>query len=148
MGHISIKKDGPLAAYGNRGGYEEYASTKALVRRVEARLIEENLEMPAEGVNGRWIFERIGKGDKLIKGVLEDWMHDILVGIENLVYIFDPELVVIGGGVSAQEELLIRPLEKKLKEHLMPSYREDIRVVPAVHHNDAGLIGAVYSFVN
>ena len=58
------------------------------------------------------------------------------------------ELVVIGGGVSAQEELLIRPLEKKLKEHLMPSYREDIRVVPAVHHNDAGLIGAVYSFVN
>lgn len=148
VGHISIKKDGPLAAYGNRGGYEEYASTKALVRRVEARLIEENLEMPVEGVNGRWIFDRIGKGDQLVKGVLEDWMNDILVGIENLVYIFDPELVVIGGGVSAQEELLIRPLEKKLKEHLMPSYREDIRVVPAVHHNDAGLIGAVYSFVN
>ena len=148
VGHVSIKKDGPLAAYGNRGGYEEYASTKALVKRVEARLIEENRELPVEGLSGRSVFALVAQGDPLVTQVLSEWMDDILVGIENLIYIFDPERIVIGGGISAEEKMLIQPLEKRLKEHLMPTYRADIRVVPAVHHNDAGLIGAVYSFVN
>lgn len=146
VGHISIKKDGPLAAYGNRGGYEEYASTKALLRRVEERLMEESLPLPEEGLSGHWVFEQLEKKYPLVQQVFAEWMEDIVVGIENLIYIFDPEIVVIGGGVSAQGKWLVHPLEKKLKERIMPNYRADIRLVEATHHNNAGLIGAVYSF--
>ena len=147
VGHISIKKDGPLAAYGNRGGYEEYASTKALLGRLEARLIEEELPLPEEGLSGHWVFKQAEKKNPLILQVLKEWIEDIAVGIENLVYIFDPEIIVIGGGVSSQEKCLIKPLEKRLKEGLMHAYREDIRLVAARHGNDAGLLGAVYLFV-
>lgn len=147
VGHMSIKKDGPLAAYGNRGGYEEYASTKALLRRVEERLMEEDLPLPEEGLSGHWVFEQADRGDALMKQILQDWIEDLVVGIENLVYIFDPERVVLGGGVSAQEKWLIKPLEERLHKNLMHAYQEHIRVLPAAHLNDAGLIGAVYSFV-
>ena len=147
VGHMSIKKDGPLAAYGNRGGYEEYASTKALLHRVEERLMEEGLPLPEEGLSGHWVFEQADRGDALMEQILNEWIEDLMVGIENLVYIFDPERVVLGGGVSAQEKWLIKPLEERLHKKLMHAYQEHIRVLPATHLNDAGLIGAVYSFV-
>ena len=146
VGHMSIKMDGPLAAYGNRGGYEEYASTKALLRRAEERLMEEALPLPEEGLSGHWLFEQVDRGDTLMKQILTEWIDDLAVGIENLIYIFDPERVVLGGGVSAQEKWVIKPLEKRLKKSIMHAYREHIRVMPATHRNDAGLIGAVYSF--
>ena len=146
VGHMSIKKDGPLAAYGNRGGYEEYASTKALLRRVEERLMEEGLPLPEEGLSGHWVFEQADRGDALMEQILNEWIEDLMVGIENLVYIFDPERVVLGGGVSAQEKWLIKPLEERLHKKLMHAYQEHIRVLSATHLNDAGLIGAVYSF--
>ena len=81
-----------------------------------------------------------------VEQILSEWIEDLMVGIENLVYIFDPERVVLGGGVSAQEKWLIKPLEERLHKKLMHAYQEHIRVLPATHLNDAGLIGAVYSF--
>ena len=109
--------------------------------------MEEGLPLPEEGLSGHWVFEQADRGDALMKQILQDWIEDLMVGIENLVYIFDPERVVLGGGVSAQEKWIIKPLEERLHKNLMHAYQEHIRVLPATHLNDAGLIGAVYSFV-
>ena len=103
--------------------------------------------MPDGGLNGKMIFEAAALGNETARGLLQEWIGDISVGIIDLIYIFDPEIVVIGGGVSAQEELLIRPLEEKVRADLMPVFAEKLKMVPAAHHNDAGMIGAVHSFV-
>jgi len=74
--------------------------------------------------------------------VLDAWMDDIAAGITGLVHIFNPETVLIGGGVSAQEELLIAPLRKRVLFGTMPRFSEGLRVESATLANDAGLIGA------
>ena len=146
VGHITVKKDGPVTPCGNRGTFEFYGATKALVLKAEEHFRAAGLPVPDEGLNGRMIFEAAASGNDTAQTLLDEWIGDISVGIIDLIYIFDPEIVVIGGGVSAQEELLIRPLEKKVRADLMPVFAEKLKMVPAAHHNDAGMIGAVYSF--
>ena len=147
VGHITIKKDGPVSPCVNRGTFEFYGATKALVHRAEERFAAAGLPVPEYGLNGKRIFDEVEAGNEVAISVVRDWIDDIAVGIVDLIYIFDPEIVVIGGGVSAQEKLLIRPLENRVREMLMPVFAEKLKMVAATHHNDAGMIGAVYSFV-
>ena len=147
VGHITIKKDGPMTPCGNRGTFEFYGATKALVLLAEERFLAAGEPVPDGGLNGRMIFQALAEGNEVARAAVRDWISDIAVGIVDLIYIFDPEIVVIGGGVSAQEELLIRPLEAKVRAELMPVFAEKLKMVPATHGNDAGMIGAIYSFV-
>ena len=68
--------------------------------------------------NGREVFNAAEAGDKGALDVLDGWITEIAYGIAGLVHIFDPEMVIIGGGVSAQEELLVKPLREKVLEGL------------------------------
>ena len=136
LGHFPLYADGLPCACGLRGCYENYASTTALIRRCEERTGQ-------NGLNGRMIFERAESGDKVLRAVMDEWIRDIAAGICGLVHIFNPEMVLIGGGVSSQEKLLIRPLRKEVLSLTMPRFREDLCVDRASLANDAGLIGAV-----
>ena len=147
VGHIVIKKDGPMTHSGNHGTYEFYGATKALVHLAEMRFEAAGLPVPEGGLNGRLIFEAVAAGNETAAATVRDWIDDIAVGIVNLIYIFDPEIVVIGGGVSVQLELLIKPLEEAVRRELMPVFAEKLKMVPATHGNDAGMIGAVYGFL-
>ena len=120
------------------GWYEGFTSTTALVRAAEAATGE-------SGLNGRIIFERAANGDKIMLDVLDKWEDDIVYGLEGLVYILNPELILIGGGVCTQEKLLIEPLRKKLTARLVPCFSENLEIQAAALGNDAGLIGA-YKF--
>ena len=64
----------------------------------------------------------------------------------GLVHIFNPQLILIGGGVSAQQALLIDPLAEKVRASVMPAFAEGLEVKAAALQNDAGLVGAVYYF--
>ena len=64
----------------------------------------------------------------------------------GLVHIFNPQLILIGGGVSAQQELLIDPLAEKVRASVMPAFAEGLELKSAALQNDAGLAGAVYYF--
>ena len=135
LGHFTLYQDGMDCTCGKRGCYERYASTTALVRRAKQAAGEEELD-------GRAIFSRAKEGDPVMLSVLDAWMDDIAAGITGLVHIFNPEIVLIGGGVSAQEELLIAPLRKRVLSGTMPRFSEGLRVESAILANDAGLIGA------
>ena len=74
--------------------------------------------------------------------LLKGWIDDIAAGLSGLVHIFNPELVLIGGGVSAQEQLLIEPLRARVLAQVMPRFAEGLRIERALLGNDAGLIGA------
>ena len=101
-----------------------------------------------EALNGRIIFERAKAGDETMLSVLDAWMDDIAAGITGLVHIFNPQIVLIGGGVSAQEELLIKPLREKVLSVVMPRFGEGLLVESATLSNDAGLIGAAKFFMD
>ena len=103
LGHFTLYQDGAPCPCGKRGCLEHYAATTALVRRAQEATGETQL-------NGRVIFDRAQRGNEVMLGVLSAWIDDIAAGVTGLVHIFNPEMVLIGGGVSAQEELLMKPL--------------------------------------
>lgn len=141
LGHFTLYQDGVSCPCGKRGCFESYAATTALVRRAIEATGEPEL-------NGRIIFSRAAAGDKIMCGVLSRWIDDIAAGISGLVHIFNPEIVLIGGGVSAQEELLIAPLRRRVLESVMPRFGEGLLIERATLGNDAGLIGAARFYMD
>ena len=136
LGQFTLRADGPLCPCGKRGVFEYYASTTALVRQCAERT-------GREGLNGKIIFGEIGQGNEVFRSVLEDWIRDIAEGLTSLVHLFNPEMILIGGGVSRQQKLLIKPLRKAVLRRCMPRFAEGLQIESAELGNDAGMIGAV-----
>ena len=96
--------------------------------------------------DGRAIFEAAAAGDARTLAVVNAWVGEIAQGLAGLVHIFNPQLILIGGGVSAQQELLIDPLAEKVRASVMHAFAEGLELKSAALQNDAGLVGAVYYF--
>lgn len=75
--------------------------------------------------------------------ILDQWLNQVALGLIGLCHIFNPMMVLIGGGVSAQEELLILPLREKVKRGLMPRFAENFQLEAASLGNRAGMLGAL-----
>lgn len=135
FGHFTLDRNGPLCTCGRRGCFETCASTTALVKKCKEATGHNDLD-------GRAVFAAAAKHDPVITKILEQWLDGIADGISGLIHIFNPEVVLIGGGVSAQEELMIRPLDKKIRERTMRCFAEKLNIRGAKLGNDAGLIGA------
>ena len=82
----------------------------------------------------------------MLMSLFEYWTDEIAQGLAGLVHIFNPQLILIGGGVSAQQELLIEPIARKVRASIMPAFAEGLEIRAAQLHNDAGMVGAVYYF--
>ena len=145
IGHIVINNDGELCSCGNHGCLEHYGSTAALIRRVRDAASRGKIILSEEHeVNGRFIFSEAKKGNVVMLELLDSWINDIASGLVGLVHIFNPELILIGGGVSAQKELFIDRLREKVMAGCMPHFGKYLELKAAELGNDAGLIGAVY----
>lgn len=111
------------------------------------RKVSEWKNEPEENWNGYRIFEEAKKGDKLcIKAI--DEMTDVLGrGIANICYVMNPEIVVLGGGIMAQEEFLRERIEKAVDKYLVSVIASHTRIAFARHGNDAGMLGAFYHYM-
>ena len=139
IGHYRLHAlDGVPCTCGAVGCWERYAATTALVRGAQPR--------NPKWKDGRAIFESAHAGDPTILALLDDWTDEIAQGLAGMVHIFNPQLILIGGGVSAQQELLIDPVAKKVRASVMPAFAEGREIRAAQLHNDAGMVGAVYYF--
>ena len=141
LGHFTLYQDGPRCPCGKRGCFESYAATTALVRRAKEATGEADM-------NGRIVFSRAADGDQAMLAVLSAWIDDIAAGISGLVHIFNPQMVLIGGGVSAQEALLIAPLRERVMRSVMPRFAECLQLEAATLGNDAGMIGAARFYLD
>ena len=112
------------------GCYERYASTTALVQSVSSRFPELH--------NGRDIFARLE--DDGVRALVDRWIAEIVWGLISLIHIFNPSLVVLGGGVMEQE-YVITQVRQRLRLQLIPSFL-NVEVVPAELGNLAGMLGA------
>ena len=139
LGHYRTHAlDGAPCTCGATGCWERYAATTALVRAAK----EQN---PA-WTDGRAIFAAAEVGNPEVLALLDAWTDEIAQGLAGMVHIFNPQLILIGGGVSAQQKLLIDPIAAKVKAAVMPAFAEGLEIRAAQLHNDAGMVGAVYYF--
>ena len=139
LGHFRLHAlDGVACTCGAIGCYERYAATTALVRAAQ--------EKNPDWKDGRAIFAAAEAGDETVLALLDAWTDEIAQGLAGMVHIFNPQLILIGGGVSAQQKLLIEPIAAKVKASVMPAFAEGLEVRAAQLHNDAGMVGAVYYF--
>lgn len=132
FGHIVTHAGGRECTCGGCGCYETYASASALVKNVSEKLGKE--------MNGREIFEEFDNPE--IRAVIDEWIDEIVLGLKGLVYIFNPSLIVAGGGIM-NEAYITDEINKRLQKELMASFRK-VKVVKAQMGNDANKLGAAY----
>ena len=125
------------------GMFQRMASTSALVKRVASRKGEAE-----ELWNGKRIFEEVEKEDKICLEELDRLCDALSIGLSNLCYAFNPECIVLGGGIMEQKEILLPKIWGHLQEHLVPIVAENTRLLAASLGNRAGLLGAYVHFQN
>lgn len=149
IGHFSINSDGIKCACGSKGCYERYGSMSSLVKNVKNNYHKfEHLGFEKNDINGKVIFEEVKKGNALMQEMVDFWIADIGKGLVSLVHIFNPQIIVIGGGVSSQEELFIDKVRKYVVENAMEQFSKNLLIKAAKLSNNAGLVGAVYYNMN
>ena len=96
---------------------------------------------------GKDIFELYDAGDQDIKVAVEKFLKHLAIGISNLIYIFNPEKVIIGGGVTARGDKFLEEVQKEVNKYLLPSFYQNTDIVLARLSNHAGMAGAVHHFI-
>lgn len=120
LGHFSINSNGKVCTCGNIGCYEQYASMTALIKNVKEKYSDiGNLSISKDEINGKYIFDELEKGNKELESVVINWIEDIGKGLVSLTHIFNPEIIIIGGAVSKQEKLFIKPVRNYVLSHVM-----------------------------
>lgn len=101
---------------------------------------------PVSAWSGYRIFEAAKAGDAVCIGAIDEMAQVLGEGIANICYVLNPDMVVLGGGVMAQEAYLRGRIEAALQAHLVPSVARCLKLEFARHKNDAGMMGAYYHF--
>ncbi len=153
LGHIVIEYNGRQCSCGRKGCWEAYSSATGLINMTKEKLAEcEAKGIPTlmtdfvkeEGkVSGKTAFAAMKKGDAPAKEVVDMYIGYLGCGLSNIINIFQPEILVIGGGICNEKHYLTDPLEKIIKEETYGN--EAIKPTTlkiAELGNDAGIIGA------
>lgn len=151
LGHMNFIPKGKLCGCGQHGCLEQYGSGTALLNSAkelvsaggsEANRLKE-LSDSVQELTGNEVYQAIQEGDPGAIRLLTELGSNLGLAIASLTAVLDPEIVVIGGGVSAAGELLLDPIRTAFLEHLPArGYRPELKIVGAQLHNDAGVVGA------
>jgi glucokinase len=151
-GHMSIDSTGRRCRCGNYGCLEAYASGTAIAERAVEGIEGADTRLP-ELVNGdlgsitaQVVYDAALEGDDYALEVIRDTARLLGTGVANLINIFNPEIVVISGGVTAAGERLFRPLKKEVALRAFKPAVEACRIVPGELPGTAGVFGAVAAF--
>lgn len=149
VGHQTIDMDGPRCNCGNYGDLEALASGTAIARRaVEAikaggRSAISELAGGLEQVSAEHVVTAARQGDEVALRVMRRAGYCLGVGVANLMMLFDPEVIVLGGGVMNARDLMFEEMYRAIGERAMLSFRERCRVTVAELGDDVGIYGAI-----
>ena len=153
IGHTTIDSTGRRCKCGNYGCLEAYASGPAIAERAREALdvdgnsiLHELVEGDASRITAATVFEASKRGDQMALEVVRDTAHFLGVGISNLINIFNPDLVVVAGGVTQAGDLLFDPLRAEVRRRAFKPSVEACRIVPGALPLSAGVVGAVATF--
>lgn len=149
VGHMVLEPEGPPCGCGGQGHLEALASGPAIARRAVEEIekgtktsITKLVEGELSKVTAKVVAQAAQGGDPLANSIFKEAGFYIGLGITNLLHILNPELVIIGGGVSKAGDLLFDPIKETVKARAMLSYQEGLRIVSAALRDDVGLLGA------
>ncbi len=148
IGHTVVEKDGPLCRCGNRGCLELFASGAALAERAADLAVRHpGSRLAARQRDGHVLsagdlFAAADEGDEVSSQAVDEAMHYLAVGLNNLIELFDPSTVAIGGGMSHVGPSLFDRLRRAVRAQRPRSPDVATRIIPAVLGDDAGIIGA------
>jgi len=120
--------------------FEKVASITGLIEMVTKEKGEHHW-------NGKEIFERYDSGDLIVQKAVRKFFKHLGIGIANLLYIFNPEKVVIGGGITSRKEKFLQELREAVKKYTAPNIYKNTEIILARHANYSGMLGAVYNFM-
>lgn len=149
-GHSVIVVDGEPCTCGRKGCWEAYASATALINQTKAAMekypdsvMHELVKENGGKVDGRTAFDAMRRGDIAGIKVVDAYVKYVACGLINLVNIFQPETICIGGGICNEGETLLRPLRRYIDSERYSVYSKiQSKIVKAELGNDAGIIGA------
>ncbi len=149
IGHIVISVGGRRCGCGLRGCLEAYCSATALVGETKRMMnlypdsvMWEIVKNDINRVDGRTAFEANRRSDLAARQVIDDFVNYLAIGIANIINVFQPSVVCVGGGISGQGDELMNPLRERLKYTSFGTKDSRTRVEVAKFRNDAGIIGA------
>ncbi len=145
LGHIVIHQDGEQCNCGRKGCLEAYASAASLVKFAERALNEGRdscLKEQKGNLDGKIICDAVDAGDPLAKELFDQYCKNLACGISNFINIFQPDCIVLGGGLAGYGDKLINPLKEIVGKDTFRFKDKNTNIVCASLGNDAGLIGA------
>lgn len=152
LGHTVLVYDGEPCSCGRNGCWESYASATALIRQTKEAMKHDIssamwkiCDNDFKNVNGLTAFEAMRQGDESGKKVVEKYLNYVAAGITNMVNIFQPDLLCIGGGISKEGETIAAPIRKFVEEQRYSKNVDKQTVIRTAElGNDAGIIGAAF----
>lgn len=154
LGHMVIVKGGKECACGRQGCWEAYASATGLINLTKEKILTEKPEFSymlklcdddISNVSGKTAFDAMAAGDPIAKQVVEEYISYLATGVVNIINIFQPDVLCVGGGVSNQGENLLAPLRAIVERERYTKHNDKQTVICRCSlGNDAGIIGAAY----
>jgi glucokinase len=151
MGHITLDYRGPRCPCGNHGCLELYASANAVIRKAAAAADTQTesalaslRDASADGMTLAILFDAFARGDATARQILVESAHQLAMGILSAVNLFDPEAVIIGGGMADADSdgFWLGQVGDRIRAHAFSVEGKNLRIGKAALGNDAGFIGA------
>jgi glucokinase len=146
VGHILVDPAGPPCSCGRRGCLESLASGWAIARdggnASGSSLIHEMARENGGRVTAEVVFAAANRGDEEAKQIVGKAVRALATVFANLVHLFTPRRIVVGGGISRAQDLLFTPLRTDTEACLMPAFRGTCTILPGRLGDDAGVLGA------
>ena len=154
IGHTTIDLNGRLCKCGNYGCLEAYASAPAIATRAREVLVREEGESAItamvggnlENITARIVYDAAKAGDSIASEIVKDTARYLGAGVANLLNIFNPDIVVLAGGVAEAGDALFVPLRVEVRRRAFSPAVNAMKIVPGELPGTAGVVGAVASF--
>lgn len=152
IGHMLVKEHGPKCSCGGYGHLEVIASAQAIVRAmiglsVEYPETEEAIRRVtggrAERITAAQVFSLAAQGDAVARRVVDDVYTYLGIALTNIVYCINPGMIILGGQVAQAGDLLLQPLEERVRQLCMPEIRQSVQIVQGQLGSEANIMGAV-----
>ena len=154
LGHMTIDTSGRRCACGNYGCLEAYASGPNIAQRAreaiesgEVSLLPDLVAGDLTRITAQTVYDANDRGDAVAREVVRDTARFLGAGIANLLNVFNPEVVVIAGGVTQAGDALFVPLRAEVRRRAFRPAVDACRIVPGVLPGTAGVVGAVKTFI-
>jgi glucokinase len=142
IGQMSIDYQGVDFVYGNKGALEAYVGHYKIAERAKEIYLAAGRKIPDEEAGPKHLSAAADRGDTLAEDVWKEIGLKIGVGLTNVIWLVNPDRIVLGGGVAQAGERLFKYIRSTIEHRCEKTFWENLEVVPATLGNDAGIIGA------